>query len=223
MISRYWLFVFLTLCLTSFVGYGTYRTGQLLRVWRPDRNLFLLPGEVVVRLILVAACIGLGIFSGLHRAQFGWIFPRPLIQILWGIGWGCGLALLFYLTTQWLVAHTGWRFYSPAVLESITPRSRREGIGVTLVMIPAVILEELLFRSLLLGGLLPVIPAVLLLVGASIAFGLMHSPQGLWGMFGASLAGLLLGVIFSAGGQYINASCGSLHKPIWYRLLRLRG
>lgn len=106
------------------------------------------------------------------------------------------MALFFYVVTRLLIRRTGQRFYSDLVIAYIVPADRRELAAVSLVMILVVLLEELLFRSLLLGGLSVVAPVSWLLLGLSICFGLLHSPQGIWGMVGAGLAGFLLGLLF---------------------------
>jgi membrane protease YdiL (CAAX protease family) len=36
-----------------------------------------------------------------------------------------------------------------------------------------------------------------------VLFGLLHSPQGVWGMAGAALAGILLGLLFLAAGSLL--------------------
>lgn len=200
---RYWLFVLLTLALTAFVGFGTYRTALLLRTWRPDRNLLLLPGENLARLALIGLCIGLGLLSGLGPAQLGWQWGPVRPQLLGGLTAGIVLAGFFYASSRWIVAVSGNRFYSPAVLEIIVPRSQGEFWAVAAVMISVVLLEELLFRSLLIGGLLPIAPAPLLILGAGLTFGAMHSPQGLWGMAGASFAGMILGGLFLISGSLL--------------------
>ena len=165
MTVRYLLFVCLTLFLTAFLGYGTYNTAKLLRTWTPDRNLLLLPGETIVRLILIGVCIGLGILSGLAPATLGWTAPDLDRQILWGMGWGVVVAGIFTITTRWLTAATGRRFYSDTVIQHIVPHDADELLWVTLAMVPVVVLEELLFRSLLLGGLTPLLAPWLLVVG----------------------------------------------------------
>ena len=53
-----------------------------------------------------------------------------------------------------------------------------------------------MFRSLLIGGLSPLLPTAWLIVGFSVVFGLLHSPQGAWGMVGAGAAGALFGLLF---------------------------
>ena len=193
---RYWIFVALTLALTLFIAYGAYRTAQLLRTWRPESNLLLRPAEIILRAVLIALCISLGSLSGLEPVRLGWVLTDLPRQVVTGMIWGGGMALFFYLTTRWLVTRTGRQFYSDSVLAAIIPRHAGELIPIALAMLLVVTLEELLFRSLLLGGLAPIIAAPALLAITSLGFGLLHSPQGTWGMLGAGLAGFLLGAIF---------------------------
>ncbi len=193
---NYWLFVAATLTLTAFIGYGTFATARLLRVWRPDRNLLLLPEENVMRLLFILVCLILGRLSGLPPEQLGWVAPHPVTQVTLGTGIGLALGLFFFLTTRWVIRFTGQRFYSTVIIEYVVPGNLTEALLVTLALVPVVILEELLFRSLLLGGLAPILPVSGLVVGLGLLFGLLHSPQGLWGMAGASLAGILFGLLF---------------------------
>ncbi|MEZ4860567.1 MAG: type II CAAX endopeptidase family protein [Caldilineaceae bacterium] len=203
MLSNYWVFLTLTLALLAFLSYGTYATARLLQHWRPDRNLLLIPEENLLRLLLVAGCVVLGLVSGLPLTQLGWTMTNTWSQLGWGVLWGSALALFFYGATRWLVQRTGQRFYSSVVIQTITPRNGRELFGVLLSLISVVFLEELLFRSLLIGGLTPLAPASLLLVVWGIVFGLLHSPQGIWGMLGAGLAGLLFGILFVTQGSLL--------------------
>lgn len=193
---NYWFFVFLALGLTAFIGYGTYATARLLRVWKPDQNLLLLPGENWVRLALILLCVGLGYLSGLGPSLLGWQIPQPWVQLGVGLAVGLALAFVFYSLTRLIVRSTGERFYSSMLLNFIVPTSRREYLLVLLALIPVVLLEELLFRSLLLGGLAPIVPVWMLLLGLGVLFGLFHSPQGIWGMTGAGLGGVVFGVLF---------------------------
>jgi membrane protease YdiL (CAAX protease family) len=192
----YLIFVVLILGLTSILGYSTYATARLLKVWKPDRNLLLMPEENLVRLGILVLGIGLGYLSGLDRARLGWQMPVIPTQVWVGISAGLGLAFLFYHTTRLLVRHTGERFYSAVVITYLVPRSTYEFFLVLLALIPVVLLEELLFRSLLLGGLSPLIPESILLIVFGIIFGLLHSPQGIWGIVGAALGGILFGLLF---------------------------
>lgn len=197
---QYQIFVMLTCLLIAFLGYGTYSTAKLLRTWRPDRNLILLPAENALRILLLPVCIGLGILSNLPLSQLGWRIAQSAEQVALesfaGGILGCVLAFVFYLSTRWLMTTTGTRYYSTVLIEAVLPRKRREFALVFLAMIPIVLLEELLFRSLLLGGLAPLVPVPILLIGSGILFGAMHSPQGVWGMAGAGLAGVLFGLLF---------------------------
>ncbi len=193
---RYPLFVVLTLGFTAFIGYNTFLTARLLRRWRPERNLLLIPEENLVRVAGILLCLGLGWLSGLSPDRLGWTLDPWRPQVGVGILVGVGLALLFYVATQLLLRFTGRRFYSTVLLEHVIPASWGQVPWVLLALVPVVGLEELLFRSLLLGGLAPLAPEGLLLVVLGALFGLMHSPQGLWGMVGASLAGIVFGLLF---------------------------
>lgn len=199
----YWLFVLLTLGLIGLVSYATYRTTQLLAYWPPDQNPLLNPAENGVRLLLIAICLGLGWLSGQPLAQLGWQFAPIVPQLLWGIGWGGALAGFYMLATRWLMARTGQRYYSTALLRVIVPRNGRDLAGIALAMLPIVVVEELLFRSLLIGGLAPIAPLWLLLLFSGIAFGLMHSPQGWWGMGAIGVGGVLLGWMLVATGSLL--------------------
>ncbi|MBX3054239.1 MAG: CPBP family intramembrane metalloprotease [Caldilineaceae bacterium] len=203
MTIRYALFLLITLALTAFIGYGTFATARLLRTWRPDRNLLLLPQENALRVLLVLACVGLGLLSGVDQAVLGWQWRDWQIDAAWGLGVGLLLAGGFYLATRLLVHWGGGRFYSPSVLEILLPTSPREFWLVLLAFIPAVLLEEMLFRSLLIGGLSSLASPLLLIIGTGIAFGLLHSPQGIWGMVGAGLAGVIFGLLFLATGSLV--------------------
>src|SRR3712207_7962187 len=57
----------------------------------------------------------------------------------------------------------------------------RSWLLVPAALFVAVVLEEVLFRSLLIGGLSATVPLPILLIGFAAIFGLMHSPQGTLG------------------------------------------
>ena len=201
--SAYWLFVACTGTLTAFISWGTFQTSRLLRVWQPDRNLLLLPAENAARGVMVLACIGLGLLSGLPATVLGWTPADPPGDVLWGILVGAILALVLAAGSSLAVRRWGRRVYSPTVILSVLPANRREWWLVLLALVPAVALEELLFRSLLLGGLSPILPQEWLLVGLAAFFGLLHLPQGALGIGGTSLAGLGLGLLFIGRGSIL--------------------
>lgn len=203
MTLRYVIFLLLTGALTAFMGYATWATARLLREWTPPRNPLLEPAEVLGKTALVALCGALSWLSGVPAQTLGWTTARAGEQAAWGAALGTGLGLLFYAASRWVVARTGTRYYSPALVDLIAPRSARELALLALVMIPAVLLEELLFRSLLIGGLTPIAPPLLLVAVGALLFGLMHSPQGIWGMAGATAAGALFGALFLAAGSLV--------------------
>ena len=85
---QYVSFVVLTLGLTGIIAFMTYRTGQLLSHWQPDRNLLLLPVENIMRISLIAACVLLGKLSGLAPEQLGWTLDNWIGACAWGVVWG---------------------------------------------------------------------------------------------------------------------------------------
>ena len=91
---RYTLFVLLTLILLAGIGWITYQTARLLRVWTPDSNLLLAPAENALRLGLIVLCIGLGLLSGLPPVVLGWTWDDAGAAIGWGVVAGVALSLL---------------------------------------------------------------------------------------------------------------------------------
>ena len=193
---RYALFVLLALLLTAGIGWITYQTARLLRVWRPDSNMLLAPAENALRLGLILLCIGLGLLSGLPPAVLGWTWAGAGAAIFWGTIVGGLLSLALTGASMLALRRWGQAIYSPLVILNILPASRREWLLVLLALFPAVLLEELLFRSLLLGGLSPLAPAWLLAILISLVFGFLHTPQGALGVAGTALAGLVFSLLF---------------------------
>ncbi len=193
---RLYTFALGSLILLGLMWWLTYRSGQLLRELEassPEEleslgNLLLSPPENTFRLLLILACLGLGQVSGLPAQRLGWVAPTPAHDLAWGLALGIGTSLALFPLTRWVVERFGPELYSPLVLRNILPRSRREWVLVPLAFALAALLEELLFRSLLLGGFSVFLPVILLAVAGSALFGLMHLPQG-W--LGAAAAGLL--------------------------------
>jgi membrane protease YdiL (CAAX protease family) len=190
------LFVAGTLALTAFITWATYRSAQVLRQMQVDFNLLLLPAENLLRVGLVVACLILGWASGLSREQFGWASHAPLADLVIGLAVGVLAQVTLNALTNWAISRFGPGIYSPVVILAILPRSREEWAPVLLALFPAVLVEELLFRSLLLGGLAVVWPVPVLIAGTALLFGWMHSPQGWLGMIMTCAASLLFAALF---------------------------
>ena len=189
------LFVVGLVLLLGFVSFATYRTGQLLETWQPEENLLLLPFENLARLVMIAAGFGLGWLSGLGPAALGWI-PTDLVgDIGIGLVTGVTISLALLPPTLWVQRHRP-QWQSDVVERAIRPRNRGQWPLVLLALIPVALLEELLFRSLLLGGFAPYVNVLFFAVAASILFGLLHRPQGEWGVVGVTVVGLILSALF---------------------------
>ncbi len=189
------LFGFGLALLLGFVSFATYRTGQLLATWQPEQNLLLLPFENIARFGMIAVAIGLGIISGRGPEALGWVSAQPLQDILIGVAVGIGISLALLLPSLW-VKRNRPQWQSDVVLNSIRPRSRRQWPLVLLALIPVALLEELLFRSLLLGGFAPFVNVWWFALAASILFGLLHRPQGEWGVVAVTLVSLVFSALF---------------------------
>lgn len=192
----YPFFVFASLGLTVALAWATYQSGRLLRSVPVSENLLLAPVENMVKVMVVLLCVGLGILSGATPEQLGWTLQN---------GWrDLGLGLLLGLMTQLaangltLAAIKVWGkgIYSPVVMKNIMPRTRIEWLLVPAALFLAVVLEELLFRSLLIGALSLTVPVPVLVVGFAAIFGLMHSPQGTLGVFLTGVLGMWLSLLF---------------------------
>ncbi len=181
--------------LLLFISLATWRTNQLLKDWVPEENVLLSLPENLARLALIALSIGLGFLSGESYRILGWLPPDPLGDIAIGLGVGLAVPLLLYYPTKWIETHHP-EWSSDVVVRSIRPRSSREWPWVVLALIPIALMEELLFRSLLLGAFVPHVNILYFVIGVSVFFGLLHLPQGEWGVVGVILVSLLFSVLF---------------------------
>jgi membrane protease YdiL (CAAX protease family) len=200
------IFILGTLLVLVMMAWATLQTAQHLRELPATLNLLLLPAENVLRLALIAVCIGLGQVSGLSPAQLGWTSSDPLRDLVIGLGAGGAIALMVPPLTQFAVQAWGKQIYSPIVVLRILPRSSREWCLIPFSLLSAVFLEELLFRSLLLGGFGTLAPPALLALAWSVMFGVLHLPQGSLGMIVAAGLGLVLSALY--------LSTGSLLTPV---------
>jgi membrane protease YdiL (CAAX protease family) len=198
-----WLFAAGVAALIALVSYTTVRSGLALRTWAPRRNLLLSAPDNAIRLALIALCLLLGFTVGPGPATLGWVVPagRPGQDLALGIVAGLTLALSLNLGGRLAVRWWGREVYSTRLLRCMLPVNKREWVGVLLALLPAAALEELLFRSLPLGGLTWLVPPWWLLWPLALLFGLLHWPQGGWGVAGTAIAAVVLSLLFLASGS----------------------
>jgi CAAX protease family protein len=199
----YPLFVFGSLGLTVGLAWVTYQSGRLLRAVPVRENLLLAPLENIVKGALVLICVGLGALSGATLDRLGWTLDNVWRDLGLGIILGLATQLAANGITSIAIKIWGKGIYSPVVMKNIMPRTRPEWLLVPAALGLAVLLEELLFRSLLIGGLSVAVPVPILLVGFSAIFGLMHSPQGTLGVALTGVLGLWLSLLFLWSGGLI--------------------
>jgi membrane protease YdiL (CAAX protease family) len=195
---NFWLnFSRLTVLLfTAFIALMTYRSHLLLKEFRPDFNLLLSGPETIARLILVGICLFLAWLSGLPAADLGLTVKNLWWSLSLGFGLGLLIQLIVSMVTFQAIKYFGPGIYSSWLIRNILPRSRREWLLVALAFVPPVAMEELLFRTLLLGLFQTVVPLPLLILATSIIFGLMHQPQGKLGMTGAGAINIVFCLLF---------------------------
>ena len=195
------LFLVGLLVLLALVAVSTVRTGRLLRTWTPPFNPLLSLAENALRLALIAASVGLGLALGPGPAALGWQTEHIWRDLSLGVFCGAAMAGFLALAGRAAVNRWGPEVYDDRVLRCILPVSRRELPGVALALLPAAALEELLFRSLPLGGLAWLIAPYWLMWPLALFFGLLHWPQGGWGVAGTTLAAIALSLLFLATGS----------------------
>lgn len=208
MTGNQFFFMILTLVLTGGMALLTRRSADVLRTLPPGRSLLTQPLDLVMRVIIILWCVGLGWLSGATPAQLGWTSPTAWRDLALGAALGGAAHLVLYPLTTWLAALLGPAYYSLRFIRHILPQTNRQWLALPLALALAVLLEELLFRSLLVGGIVALAPAAradgvaLVLAGVgAVIFGWMHSPQGQLGMLAAGGMGLLLSLLFVAFGS----------------------
>lgn len=182
----------------ALVSAGTWRTGQLLRRWTPSFNLLLSLPDNLLRLGMIGLCIGLGLAWGPGPVALGWSTAYLAQDLGLGLLVGFGLAGFFSWASQGAVRRWGPDVHDDNLLRCIIPAGRNEWLPVLLALLPAAALEELLFRSLPLGGLSGLIAPAWLVWPLALWFGLLHWPQGGWGVVGAALAAIAFSLLFLA-------------------------
>ena len=192
----FYVFVLGSLLVLGGLAWATHLSGRLLRAIPMEENLLLAPVENLVKAGLVVLCVGLGLVSGLPAARLGWTLEHPALDLALGLLFGLVAQSVVNRLTFWAVDRFGKAVYSPVVLKNILPRSRRDWLLVPAAMLLAVLLEEVLFRSLLLGGLGTVLPPLLLALALGAIFGWMHAPQGPLGVIVTGALGVMLSLLF---------------------------
>jgi membrane protease YdiL (CAAX protease family) len=202
-VSAPWVFTAGVVALIAFVSYTTLRSGLALRTWTPQSNLLLSGPDNAVRLGLVALCLLLGFTVGPGPEALGWLLPTGRVGQDLALGIVVGLILAVSLNLGGKVAVRRWgpQVSSTRLLQCMIPINRWEWAGVLLALLAAAALEELLFRSLPLAGLAWLVPPWWLLWPLAFLFGLLHWPQGGWGIAGTALAAVVLSLLFLASGS----------------------
>jgi membrane protease YdiL (CAAX protease family) len=190
------LFAALLTVLMVGLGAATAQSGRILRRFTPRGNLLLSAPDNLLRLFLIALCLGLGIFLGPGADALGWSLDHFLRDASLGALVGLVLAPVLQFATNAAVRRWGADVYDNLVLRAIVPVSRGEWFGVAAALLPAALLEELVFRSLPLAGLGWLISPWVLMWPLALLFGLLHWTQGPLGVVGTTFLALFLSALF---------------------------
>jgi membrane protease YdiL (CAAX protease family) len=193
----------LTLVFTGFIAWLTYRSYVVLKEIRPDTNLLLSLPETLVRVAFVGICLFLAWMSGLPPAELGLTVENSGRSIAVGLTIGVVTQLIIVVATWQLVKIFGRQIYSPWLIRNILPQRHYEWLLIALAFIPPIAMEELLFRTLLIGIFRPVIPLTILILGTSVVFGLMHLPQGKLGAIIACTINIFFCLVFVWTGELL--------------------
>lgn len=190
------LFVGGTIMVLIFLLLASIQTSRMLDRIPMGVNLLLLSGENLARAILIIFSVALGLISGLPFQTLGWRALSSVSDVILGAGTGLVISVALPGLTLIAIRLFGPQVYNPRLVREIIPRTRTQWVLVPLVLAPAVFLEELLFRSYLIGGFSVLAPTLLLVVASSLAFGAAHSAQGALGIVAAIGLGMLLAALF---------------------------
>lgn len=196
-----WLFTVGLTALILVIAIGTVRSGQLLQRWTPPYNLLLSIPDNLMRLAVVGLSLLLGYTFGPGPGPLGWSTSHLGEEIVLGAVSGLLMALLLNVIGQLVMRRWGPDVFSVKLLRCMLPTNGPEWAGTLLALLPAAALEELLFRSLPLGGLGSWFAPWWLMWPLSLFFGLLHWPQGGWGVAGTTLAAIMLSLLFLASGS----------------------
>lgn len=190
------LFALFTALLIAGLGAATYQSGRILRRIIPPVNLLLTLPDNLLRVVMIAFCLWLGLSLGPGAGALGW----SLDHFLRHASLGALVGLVLAPPLQWLsaaaVRRWGSEVYDNLVLRAIVPVNGAEWVGVAAALLPAALLEELVFRSLPLAGLSWLISPWVLMWPLALLFGLLHWPQGPLGVVGTTFLGLILSALF---------------------------
>lgn len=175
----------------------------------PKENILLNPAENGFKLFFAALCGLLAWLSGLPPRAFGLAYDAPAFgrDLLIGLALGLAAQLAVNVGSEAAVRRWGNNIYNDLVMKNITPRADATAgtwLAIGVAMAVAVLIEELLFRGLLLGGFGWLLGGgwwyIALSLALSALFGSLHQPQGRLGVYGAALLSVLLSALFIVTG-----------------------
>ncbi len=192
------IFIIGTLAMISFLYWSAYQSEKLLKTIEIHGNLLLSVPEFIFKLLLLGLCMGL--ISSLNvttpEKYIGWPSESPALDVVIGAAIGLAVQFSVNLASTLAIKIFGKSIYSPQVMKSVVPKNQREWFLIILPLLLAVVIEELIFRGMLIGGFSLVVNPWVMAVASSIIFGIMHSPQGILGIVLTALVGFIFAATF---------------------------
>jgi membrane protease YdiL (CAAX protease family) len=178
--------------------WGAYHNGKEIKTIQIRGNLLLQVPEFLFKLVLLGLCLGLASQLDVPRPDkyFGWPPKNLPVDLVIGIVVGLVVQFLANMLAAIAIRIWGPGIYSPIVMRSVVPKNTREWVLIMLPLLLAVMVEEVLFRALTIGGFTILVNPWLLAVASSVLFGMVHAPQGSLGMVLTGLVGFVFAAIF---------------------------
>ncbi len=201
------VFLIGTLALITFLYWAAYQGERALKSHTIEiqGNLLLNIPELVFKLVLLGLCAGLANSLSVSpkdscptmESCVGLRGPAPVfVQIVIGLIAGIITVFVVNIVSVGAIRIWGRKIYSPEIMKNMVPRNQLEWVLIIIPLLVAVMVEEFLFRGLLIGGFQLVVNPWVMAIASSVLFGLMHSPQGILGIVLTGLVGMVFAALF---------------------------
>ena len=187
-----------TLALIAFFYWMAYQSEKLMKTMEIKGNLLLSIPEFIFKLVILGVCSGLVSSLTVQNPEkyIGWPVESPGLDVIIGAALGVVIQFIVNVTSVLAIRIFGKSIYDPKVMKSVVPKRQREWFLILVPLLLTVAVEELIFRSMLIGGFSLLVNPWIMAVASSIIFGIMHSPQGRLGIVMTAVIGFVFAAIF---------------------------
>lgn len=199
------IFLVGTLALIAFFYWMAYQSEKLMKTVEVQGNLLLSIPEFIFKLVILGICSGIISTLTVQNPEkyIGWPVDSPGLDVIIGAALGVAIQFVVNVVSVLAIRIFGKSIYDPKVMKSVVPKRQREWFLILLPLLLSVAVEELIFRSMLIGGFSLVVNPWIMAVASSIIFGIMHSPQGRLGIIMTGVIGFVFATIFIISGSLV--------------------